>query len=92
MLMQHTKHSQGHPATVLTAHGYDIIKHFYQSLLSTHLDLKNMFNMRHWERGRSRRRWRGGCIRKRPTLRARATVRHQSLRQTVQVSREHHIE
>jgi nitric oxide dioxygenase len=51
MLTQHTKDIVKATAPVLAAHGYDIIKHFYRSLLGTHPELKNVFNMRHQERG-----------------------------------------
>jgi nitric oxide dioxygenase len=51
MLTQKTKDTVKATAPVLAAHGYDIIKHFYRSLLSTHPELKNIFNMRHQERG-----------------------------------------
>jgi nitric oxide dioxygenase len=51
MLTQQTKDTVKATAPVLAAHGYDIIKHFYRSLLSAHPELKNVFNMRHQERG-----------------------------------------
>jgi nitric oxide dioxygenase len=51
MLTQQTKDIVKATAPVLAAHGYDIIKHFYRSLLGTHPELKNIFNMRHQERG-----------------------------------------
>jgi nitric oxide dioxygenase len=51
MLTQKTKDTVKATAPVLAAHGYDIIKHFYRSLLGTHPELKNVFNMRHQERG-----------------------------------------
>jgi nitric oxide dioxygenase len=51
MLTQQTRDIVKATAPVLAAHGYDIIKHFYRSLLSTHPELKNVFNMRHQERG-----------------------------------------
>lgn len=51
MLTQQTKDTVKATAPVLAAHGYDIIKHFYRSLLGTHPELKNVFNMRHQERG-----------------------------------------
>jgi nitric oxide dioxygenase len=51
MLTQKTKDTVKATAPVLAAHGYDIIKHFYRSLLGTHPELKNIFNMRHQERG-----------------------------------------
>lgn len=51
MLTQQTKDIVKATAPVLAAHGYDIIKHFYRSLLGTHPELKNVFNMRHQERG-----------------------------------------
>jgi nitric oxide dioxygenase len=51
MLTQKTRDTVKATAPVLAQHGYDIIKHFYRSLLSTHPELKNIFNMRHQERG-----------------------------------------
>jgi nitric oxide dioxygenase len=51
MLTEHTRNVVKATAPVLAAHGYDIIKHFYGSLLGTHPELKNVFNMRHQERG-----------------------------------------
>jgi nitric oxide dioxygenase len=51
MLTQQTRDTVKATAPVLAAHGYDIIKHFYRSLLSAHPELKNVFNMRHQERG-----------------------------------------
>jgi nitric oxide dioxygenase len=51
MLTQQTKDTVKATAPVLAAHGYDIIKHFYRSLLEAHPELKNVFNMRHQERG-----------------------------------------
>jgi nitric oxide dioxygenase len=51
MLTQKTRETVKATAPVLAQHGYDIIKHFYRSLLSTHPELKNVFNMRHQERG-----------------------------------------
>jgi nitric oxide dioxygenase len=51
MLTQKTKDTVKATAPVLAAHGNDIIQHFYRSLLGTHPELKNIFNMRHQERG-----------------------------------------
>jgi nitric oxide dioxygenase len=51
MLTQKTKDTVKATAPVLAAHGYDIIKHFYRSMLGAHPELKNIFNMRHQERG-----------------------------------------
>jgi nitric oxide dioxygenase len=51
MLTQQTKDTVKATAPVLAAHGYDIIKHFYRSMLGAHPELKNIFNMRHQERG-----------------------------------------
>jgi nitric oxide dioxygenase len=51
MLTQKTKDTVKATAPVLAQHGYDIIKHFYRSLLGAHPELKNVFNMRHQERG-----------------------------------------
>jgi nitric oxide dioxygenase len=51
MLTQKTKDTVKATAPVLALHGYDIIKHFYRSMLSAHPELKNVFNMRHQERG-----------------------------------------
>jgi nitric oxide dioxygenase len=51
MLTQRTKDTVKATAPVLAEHGYDIIKHFYRNLLSAHPELKNVFNMRHQEKG-----------------------------------------
>ncbi|HEY1043072.1 MAG TPA: NO-inducible flavohemoprotein [Telluria sp.] len=51
MLTQKTKDTVKATAPVLAQHGYDIIKHFYRSMLGAHPELKNIFNMRHQERG-----------------------------------------
>jgi nitric oxide dioxygenase len=51
MLTQQTRETVKATAPVLAEHGYDIIKHFYRSLLGAHPELKNVFNMRHQERG-----------------------------------------
>jgi nitric oxide dioxygenase len=51
MLTQQTRDIVKATAPVLAEHGYEIIKHFYRSLLGTHPELKNVFNMRHQERG-----------------------------------------
>jgi nitric oxide dioxygenase len=51
MLTQKTKDTVKATAPVLAQNGYDIIEHFYQALLSAHPELKNVFNMRHQERG-----------------------------------------
>jgi nitric oxide dioxygenase len=51
MLTQKTRETVKATAPVLAQHGYDIIKHFYRSLLAAHPELKNVFNMRHQERG-----------------------------------------
>jgi nitric oxide dioxygenase len=51
MLTQRTKDIVKATAPVLAQHGYDIIKHFYRNMLSAHPELKNIFNMRHQERG-----------------------------------------
>jgi nitric oxide dioxygenase len=51
MLTQRTKDIVKATAPVLAQHGYDIIKHFYRNMLSVHPELKNIFNMRHQERG-----------------------------------------
>lgn len=51
MLTRHTKDIVKATAPVLAQHGYDIIKHFYRELLSAHPELKNVFNMRHQQRG-----------------------------------------
>jgi nitric oxide dioxygenase len=51
MLTQKTKDTVKATAPVLAQHGYDIIKHFYRHMLSAHPELKNIFNMRHQERG-----------------------------------------
>jgi nitric oxide dioxygenase len=51
MLTQKTKDTVKATAPVLAQHGYDIIKHFYRHMLSARPELKNVFNMRHQERG-----------------------------------------
>lgn len=51
MLTQKTRETVKATAPVLAEHGYDIIKHFYRDMLGTHPELKNVFNMRHQERG-----------------------------------------
>jgi nitric oxide dioxygenase len=51
MLTQKTRETVKATAPVLARHGYDIIKHFYRSLLGAQPELKNVFNMRHQERG-----------------------------------------
>jgi nitric oxide dioxygenase len=51
MLTQQTRSIVKATAPVLAEHGYDIIKHFYRSLLAARPELKNIFNMRHQERG-----------------------------------------
>ena len=38
-------------AAVLAEHGYTIISRFYQGMFEAHPELKNVFNMRHQERG-----------------------------------------
>ena len=47
-------------APVLAVHGYAIIQRFYQRLFEAHPELKNMFNMRHQERGEQQRALAGG--------------------------------
>jgi nitric oxide dioxygenase len=42
-------------APVLGVHGYAIIERFYQRLFEAHPELKNIFNMRHQERGEQQR-------------------------------------
>lgn len=42
-------------APVLAEHGYTIIQRFYERLFQAHPDLKNVFNMRHQERGEQQR-------------------------------------
>jgi nitric oxide dioxygenase len=51
MLTQKTRDTVKATAPVLAQHGNDIIQHFYRSLLDTHPELKNVFNMRHQEHG-----------------------------------------
>lgn len=51
MLTQKTKDTVKATAPVLATHGYEIIKHFYRSMLGSHPELKNIFNMRHQEKG-----------------------------------------
>lgn len=42
-------------APVLAEHGYTIIRRFYERLFQAHPELKNLFNMRHQERGEQQR-------------------------------------
>jgi len=42
-------------APVLAEHGYAIIERFYERLFREHAELKNLFNMRHQERGEQQR-------------------------------------
>src|SRR4029450_8218623 len=42
-------------APVLAEHGYAIIQRFYERLFQAHPELKNLFNMRHQERGEQQR-------------------------------------
>ncbi len=42
-------------APVLAVHGYAIIQRFYERLFQAHPELKNLFNMRHQERGEQQR-------------------------------------
>src|SRR3954467_1469981 len=42
-------------APVLAEHGYTIIQRFYERLFQAHPELKNLFNMRHQERGEQQR-------------------------------------
>jgi nitric oxide dioxygenase len=42
-------------APVLAQHGYSIIQRFYERLFQAHPELKNLFNMRHQERGEQQR-------------------------------------
>ena len=42
-------------APVLAEHGYAIIQRFYERLFEAHPELKNIFNMRHQERGEQQR-------------------------------------
>jgi nitric oxide dioxygenase len=51
MLTQRTKDIVKATAPVLAAHGYAIIKRFYQRLFEAHPELKNVFNMAHQEQG-----------------------------------------
>jgi nitric oxide dioxygenase len=51
MLTQKTRDTVKATAPVLALHGVDIIQHFYRSMLGAHPELKNVFNMRHQERG-----------------------------------------
>ena len=42
-------------APILAEHGYAIIQRFYRRLFEAHPELKNLFNMRHQERGEQQR-------------------------------------
>jgi nitric oxide dioxygenase len=49
-------------APVLAEHGYAIIERFYQRLFEAHPELKNLFNMRHQERGEQQRALAGAVL------------------------------
>jgi nitric oxide dioxygenase len=49
-------------APVLAEHGYAIIQRFYQRLFEQHPELKNLFNMRHQERGEQQRALAGAVL------------------------------
>jgi nitric oxide dioxygenase len=55
MLTQKTIDIVKSTAPVLAQHGYAIIQRFYQRLFEAHPELKNLFNMRHQERGEQQR-------------------------------------
>ena len=49
-------------APVLAVHGYAIIQRFYERLFQAHPELKNLFNMRHQERGEQQRALAGAVL------------------------------
>jgi nitric oxide dioxygenase len=49
-------------APVLAKHGYAIIQRFYERLFQAHPELKNLFNMRHQERGEQQRALAGAVL------------------------------
>jgi nitric oxide dioxygenase len=49
-------------APVLAQHGYTIIQRFYERLFQDHPELKNLFNMRHQERGEQQRALAGAVL------------------------------
>ena len=49
-------------APVLAEHGYAIIVRFYERLFQAHPELKNLFNMRHQERGEQQRALAGAVL------------------------------
>ena len=49
-------------APVLAVHGYAIIERFYERLFQAHPELKNLFNMRHQERGEQQRALAGAVL------------------------------
>jgi nitric oxide dioxygenase len=49
-------------APVLAEHGFAIISRFYQRMLGAHPELKNIFNMRHQERGEQQRALAGAVL------------------------------
>jgi nitric oxide dioxygenase len=49
-------------APVLAQHGYTIIQRFYERLFEAHPELKNIFNMRHQERGEQQRALAGAVL------------------------------
>jgi nitric oxide dioxygenase len=55
MLTQKTIDIVKATAPALAEHGFTIIENFYQRLFRAHPDLKNLFNMRHQERGEQQR-------------------------------------
>lgn len=55
MLSQDTIKTVKATAPVLAEHGYAIIQRFYERLFQAHPELKNLFNMRHQERGEQQR-------------------------------------
>src|SRR4029453_11687800 len=49
-------------APALAQHGYTIIQRFYERLFQAHPELKNLFNMRHQERGEQQRALAGAVL------------------------------
>lgn len=62
MLSQNTLKTVKATAPVLAEHGLTIIERFYERLFAAHPELKNLFNMRHQERGEQQRALAGAVL------------------------------
>lgn len=62
MLTQSTIDTVKATAPVLAQHGYAIIQRFYERMFQAHPELKNLFNMRHQERGEQQRALAGAVL------------------------------